>query len=119
MAQISTKWRRVNDNTTRKESQSDCNPSPGELCAVGIVGGGEPPLVCGRGRMAWLLLGHSTRMLERAWAMSYQQDLNDPVFYDDAIWTQCNTCDEYFDQSKYNSRTCMVCENNEREGKGK
>ena len=41
-------------------------------------------------------------------------DLNDPVFYDDAIWTQCNTCDEYFDQSKYNSRTCMVCEDNER-----
>ena len=46
-------------------------------------------------------------------------ELNDPVFYDDAIWTQCNTCDEYFDQSKYNSRTCMVCEDNEEKGKGK
>ena len=42
-------------------------------------------------------------------------ELNDPVFYDDAIWTQCNTCDEYFDESKYNSRTCAVCENNEQE----
>lgn len=52
--------------------------------------------------------------------MSYEPDLNDPVFYDDAIWVQCNTCDEYFDERKYNSRTCMVCEDREiREGKNK
>lgn len=50
--------------------------------------------------------------------MGYEPDLNDPVFYDDAIWVQCNTCDEYFDERKYNSRTCMVCEDREiREGK--
>jgi hypothetical protein len=40
-------------------------------------------------------------------------ELNDPVFYDDAIWTQCHTGDEHFDESKYNSRTCSVCEDNE------
>ena len=54
----------------------------------------------------------------RELVMGYEPNWNDPVFYDDAIWTQCNTCDEYFDQSKYNSRTCMVCEDREiREGK--
>jgi hypothetical protein len=43
-------------------------------------------------------------------------ELNDPVFYDDAIWTRCNTCDEYFDESKYNSHTCAVCEDKEIKG---
>jgi hypothetical protein len=42
--------------------------------------------------------------------MSYEPTLNDSVFYDDAIWTQCNTCDEYFNEREYNSRTCAVCE---------
>lgn len=45
--------------------------------------------------------------------MSYEPELNDPVFYDDAIWTQCDTCDEYFNEGEYTSRTCAACENSQ------
>jgi hypothetical protein len=40
-----------------------------------------------------------------------EPELNDPVFYDDSDFIQCDTCFEWFDHNNYNSETCELCEN--------
>ena len=43
--------------------------------------------------------------------MSYEPQLNDPVFYDESDIVECDVCKAYFDHNQYNSYTCMECEN--------
>jgi hypothetical protein len=37
--------------------------------------------------------------------------LNDPVFYDDSDFIECDKCNKEFDHNEYNSETCESCEN--------
>ena len=51
--------------------------------------------------------------------MGYEMQLNDPVFFDDTWYVQCNVCEGEYDRNTYNSDTCEGCENetaNEGEG---
>lgn len=41
--------------------------------------------------------------------------LNDPWFYDESDFIQCDTCYEWFDHNTYNSDTCSQCEDVEQE----
>ena len=43
--------------------------------------------------------------------MGYEMQLNDPVFYDDTNYVECDTCKTEFDSNTYNSSTCEECEN--------
>jgi len=43
--------------------------------------------------------------------MGYEQQLNDPVFYDDTWYVECDKCGEEYDRNTYNSNTCEACEN--------
>ena len=43
--------------------------------------------------------------------MSYEMQLNDPVFYDDTWYVECNTCKVEYDRNTYDSDTCEECEN--------
>jgi hypothetical protein len=40
-----------------------------------------------------------------------EPQLNDPVFYDDSDFTECDECGIDFDRNLYNSPTCEECEN--------
>ena len=40
-----------------------------------------------------------------------EPQLNDPVFYDDSDFTECDECGTDFDRNLYNSPTCEECEN--------
>jgi hypothetical protein len=42
--------------------------------------------------------------------MGYEPPLNDPWFYDESDFIKCNSCDDMFDHNKYNSKTCLKCE---------
>jgi DnaJ-class molecular chaperone len=51
--------------------------------------------------------------------MSYEMQINDPVFYDETYYVECDTCQGEFDRNTYDSSTCEACENkstNEQEG---
>ena len=39
-----------------------------------------------------------------------EPQLNDPVFYDDSDFTECDKCGTDFDRNLYNSQTCERCE---------
>jgi hypothetical protein len=39
-----------------------------------------------------------------------EPQLNDPWFYDESDFIKCNSCDDTFDHNKYNSKTCLKCE---------
>ena len=43
--------------------------------------------------------------------MGYEMQLNDPVFYDDTNYVECDTCKTEYDRNTYNSSTCEECEN--------
>jgi hypothetical protein len=43
--------------------------------------------------------------------MGYEMQLNDPVFFDDTWYVQCNVCEGEYDRNTYNSDTCEGCEN--------
>ena len=43
--------------------------------------------------------------------MGYEQQLNDPVFYDDSWVIECDDCGGEFDRNTYDSSTCEECEN--------
>jgi hypothetical protein len=43
--------------------------------------------------------------------MGYEMQLNDPVFYDDTWYVECNECGGEYDRNTYDSSTCEECEN--------
>jgi hypothetical protein len=43
--------------------------------------------------------------------MGYEMQLNDPVFYDDTYYVECDTCGGEYDRNTYDSSTCEECEN--------
>lgn len=44
-----------------------------------------------------------------------EPQLNDPVFYDDSDFIECDKCKEWFDHDEYNSFTCLKCEDEKAE----
>lgn len=50
--------------------------------------------------------------------MGYEMQLNDPVFYDDTWYVECDVCEAEYDRNTYDSSTCEGCENKQvEEGK--
>ena len=43
--------------------------------------------------------------------MGYEMQLNDPVFYDDTWFINCDDCGGEFDRNTYDSVVCEECEN--------
>lgn len=43
--------------------------------------------------------------------MGYEMQLNDPVFYDDTWYVECDVCEVEYDRNTYDSSTCEECEN--------
>jgi hypothetical protein len=43
--------------------------------------------------------------------MGYEMQLNDPVFYDDTWYVECDVCEGEYDRNTYDSSTCEECEN--------